>query len=41
MRDKDLAALSRAGFGFEVARRVLDAPDIAAVEELARGKAGE
>ncbi len=41
MRDKDLAALSRAGFGFEVARRVLDAPDIAAVEKLARGKAGE
>ena len=41
MRDKDLAALSRAGFGFEVARRVLDAPDIAAVEELARGKAEE
>ena len=41
MRDKDLAALSRAGFGFEVARIVLDAPDIAAVEQLARGKAGE
>lgn len=41
MRDKDLAALSRAGFGFEVARRVLDAPDIAAVEKLARGQAEE
>jgi regulatory protein len=41
MRDKDLAALSRAGFSFEVARRVLAAPDVAAVERLARGAAGE
>jgi regulatory protein len=41
MRDKDLAALSRAGFSFAVARRVLAAPDVAAVERLARGSAGE
>ena len=41
LRDKDLAALSRAGFGFEVARLVLAAPDIAAVEKLAHGPAGE
>ncbi|HXM85587.1 MAG TPA: RecX family transcriptional regulator [Stellaceae bacterium] len=41
MRDKDLAALSRAGFGFAVARRVLAAPDVAALERLARGSAAE
>ncbi len=41
MRDKDLAALSRAGFSFEVARRVLAAPDIAAIEKLAKGPAEE
>ena len=37
-RRKDLAALARAGFSLDVARRVLAAPDIAAVEALARGE---
>jgi regulatory protein len=40
-RDKDLAALSRAGFGFDVARKVLAAPDMATLEKLAQGPAGE
>lgn len=35
-RRKDLASLARAGFGLDVARRVLDAPDAAALETLAR-----
>jgi regulatory protein len=35
---KDLASLARAGFSFEVARRVLAAPDSAALEALARGE---
>lgn len=34
--DKDLAAMSRAGFGFAVTRRVLAAPDADAVEEMLR-----
>ena len=33
-RDKDLAALARAGFPFEIARRVLACGDVAAVEAL-------
>lgn len=32
--DKDMAALARAGFSFEIARRVLACADIAAVEAL-------
>ncbi|HUN47837.1 MAG TPA: regulatory protein RecX [Stellaceae bacterium] len=36
-RQKDLAALARAGFSLAIARRVLSAPDIEAVERLARG----
>jgi regulatory protein len=31
-RDKDLAALARAGFGYDVARRVIDAGDAAELE---------
>lgn len=38
MRRKDLAALSRAGFGLDVARRVLGVRDVAALEDLARGE---
>ncbi|HJT06410.1 MAG TPA: RecX family transcriptional regulator [Stellaceae bacterium] len=37
-RRKDLAAFARAGFSLDVARRVLAAADIAAVEALARGE---
>lgn len=37
-RRKDLAALARAGFSLDVARRVLAAADVAAVEALARGE---
>jgi regulatory protein len=36
-RQKDLASLARAGFGLDLARRVLKAPDIEALERLARG----
>lgn len=31
-RDRDLAAMARAGFGFQMAERVIDAPDIDALE---------
>lgn len=31
-RDRDLAAMSRAGFGFQMAQRVIDAPDIDTLE---------
>jgi len=37
-RNKDLAALARAGFSLDIARRVLAAHDIDALEELARGE---
>jgi len=37
-RRKDLASLARAGFGLDIARRVLAAPDIEAVEALMRGE---
>jgi regulatory protein len=37
-RQKDLASLARAGFGLGLARRVLKAPDIEALERLARGE---
>lgn len=36
-RDKDLASLARAGFRLDLARRVLGAKDIEALERLARG----
>jgi regulatory protein len=36
-RQKDLASLARAGFRLDLARRVIDAPDIEALEALARG----
>jgi len=36
-RDKDMAVLARAGFGYETARRVVDAPDAAELEEEADG----
>jgi regulatory protein len=36
MAAKDMAALARAGFSFEIARRVLACPDIASVEALCR-----
>lgn len=35
-RDRDMAALARSGFSYEVARRVVDAPDAAALEEGTR-----
>jgi regulatory protein len=37
-RQKDMASLARAGFGLDIARRVLDMPDVAALEALARGE---
>ncbi|HEY3918439.1 MAG TPA: RecX family transcriptional regulator [Stellaceae bacterium] len=37
-RQKDLASLARAGFGLDLARRVLRAPDVEALERLARGE---
>jgi regulatory protein len=37
-RLKDLASLARAGFGFDLARRLLSAADPAALEILARGE---
>ncbi len=40
-RQKDLAALARAGFSLDVARRVLAADDAEAVEALARGEPAE
>ena len=37
-RQRDLAALARAGFGLDLARRVLAAPDPDALEAMARGE---
>jgi regulatory protein len=37
-RRRDLAALSRAGFALELARRLLDQPDPETLERLARGE---
>ena len=37
-RPRDLAALARAGFPLDVARRALDCPDPEAAEKLARGE---
>ncbi|MFO1188282.1 MAG: RecX family transcriptional regulator [Alphaproteobacteria bacterium] len=34
-RDRDLAALGRQGFAYDIARRVVDAPDAQAAESLA------
>ena len=39
MRQKDLATLARAGFGLDVARRALGAPDLATLEAWVRGHA--
>jgi regulatory protein len=36
--EKDMAALARAGFSFEIARRVLGCADVAAVETLLRAE---
>jgi len=36
-REKDLASLARAGFSLDLARRVLRAKDVEALEQLARG----
>ena len=36
-RDKDLAAMARAGFGYDVARRVVDAASPQALDALKRG----
>ena len=33
-REKDLAALARAGFGYDIARKVIEAPDIESLETL-------
>jgi regulatory protein len=35
MREKDLAALGRQGFGYDLARRVIDAKDVSELEEEA------
>ena len=35
MREKDLAALGRRGFGYDLARRVIDAGDLAELEDEA------
>jgi len=37
-RQKDLASLARAGFGLDLARRVLRAPDVETLERLASGE---
>jgi regulatory protein len=40
-REKDLASMARAGFGLNLARRVLRAKDVEALERLARGAEDE
>jgi regulatory protein len=40
-REKDLAALARAGFGFDLARRVLAAPDAEALAALEQDEADQ
>jgi len=37
-RQKDLAAMARAGFSIDLARRLLRAADVAALEQMARGE---
>jgi regulatory protein len=39
-RERDLAALARAGFGFDIARRVVDAPSVEDLETEALGERG-
>jgi regulatory protein len=39
-RKRDLAALGRAGFGFDTARRVVDAPSVEDLEAAVRGERG-
>jgi regulatory protein len=41
MRDKDLAALSRAGFALDLARRALACPDPVTLDAWARGEGGK
>ncbi|MGH6968843.1 MAG: regulatory protein RecX, partial [Stellaceae bacterium] len=41
MRQKDMAALARAGFSLDVARRALSAPDRIMLEAWARGEIGD
>lgn len=36
--DRDMAALARKGYRLELCRRVIEAPDVFAAEELARGE---
>lgn len=36
-RDRDLAAMARAGFGYTVSQKVIDAPDLDALERLVTG----
>lgn len=38
LRQRDMAALARAGFGYDVARRVIDAESATALEEMIRGE---
>ena len=38
---KDLATLARAGFGLDIARRVLAVPDVEALDALARGDSSD
>ena len=38
-RDRDLAAMARAGFGYRMASRVVDAPDIETLEDEAAERA--
>ena len=33
-----MATMARAGFGFDIVKRILTLPDVAAVEALARGE---
>ncbi len=40
-RDRDLAAMARAGFGFQMASKVIDAPDIDTLEAEAEQRAAE
>ena len=39
-RERELAALARAGFGFDTARRVIDAPTVEDLEAAALGGSG-
>lgn len=39
-REKDLAALARAGFGYDIARQIIEAPDIEALEAAGGGRPG-